>query len=76
MTALTESALDVNLTDMVDQWTQQLFSKLKRFASLPIPFHPIADESAGLWLIALFAVNLFLCCFCAQVEMEAWIFSL
>ena len=48
MTALTESALDVNLTDMVEQWTQQLFSKLKRFASLPIPFHPIADESAGL----------------------------
>ena len=35
---------------MIDHWTQQLFSKVKRFASLPNSVLPISDEFPGLWL--------------------------
>ena len=35
---------------MVDHWTRHLYSKVKRFASLPNPVLPISDEYPGLWL--------------------------
>jgi hypothetical protein len=50
MLTLPKSTPDIALPSMVAHWKRQVFSKVKRFASLADPVLPISDEYPGLWL--------------------------